>query len=171
MVPSTGPTTHKGRPRGRPFVVALSARDPQKWCHLLNPVVLASGSPEVESVAPRPRVQTQRRLDQDGQQNVIAAYQQGKTMNEVARQFGLHRTTVRAILDRAGITVRPREMSTTQVNLAIKLYADGLSLQAVGERLGFNAQTIANRLLVAGIQMRSPHAHPQPAGADALRYQ
>lgn len=78
-------------------------------------------------------------------------------MNEVARQFGLHRTTVRAILDRAGATVRPREMSVSQVNLAIRLYADGLSLQSVGERLGFNAQTIANRLGDQGVRMRSPH--------------
>lgn len=75
-------------------------------------------------------------------------------MNEVARRFGLHRTTVRAILDRAGVTVRPREMSGAQVQLAIKLYGEGLSLHAVGERLGFNAQTIANRLSAAGVQTR-----------------
>ena len=35
-------------------------------------------------------------------------------MNEVARQFGLHRTTVRAILDRAGVAVHPREMNRDQ---------------------------------------------------------
>jgi hypothetical protein len=76
-------------------------------------------------------------------------------MNEVARQFGLHRTTVRAMLDRAGVSVRPREMSPAQVGLATKLYGDGLSLKQVGERLGFNAQTIANRLVAAGVRMRS----------------
>lgn len=78
-------------------------------------------------------------------------------MNDVARQFGLHRTTVRAILDRAGIAVRPREMSHTQVRLATKLYADDLSLQAVGERLGFNAQTIRTHLSRAGVPIRGPH--------------
>lgn len=135
----------------------LSAHDSRKSRHFLTPVVWAPDDTEVESVTPRPRVQTQRHLDYEGQAKVVESYQGGKTMNEVARQFGLHRTTVRAILDRAGATVRPREMSAAQVSFAVKLYADGLSLQAVGERLGFNAQTIANRLHDQGVRTRSPH--------------
>ena len=102
-------------------------------------------------------MQTQRHLDQEGQARVVEVYQEGKTMNDVAREFGLHRTTVRAILDRAGVPARPREMSPAQMELATKLYAEGLSLQAVGERLGFNAQTIANRLQEQGVRMRGPH--------------
>lgn len=144
------------------LLVDLSAHDSQKWRCLLTPVAWAPDDPESASVMSRPRVQTQRHLDGDGQAKVVAGYQEGKTMNDVARQFGLHRTTVRAILDRAGATVRPREMSSAQVNLAVKLYAEGLSLQAVGERLGFNAQTIANRLQNQGLQMRDPHERPRP---------
>ncbi len=35
-------------------------------------------------------------------------------MNNVARRLGVHRTTVRAILDSAGVAVRPHEMNRDQ---------------------------------------------------------
>lgn len=158
-LPATSPACKRPpahRAGGR-YLVDLSAHDSRNWRHFLTPFASAPDDPESESVTPRAHIQTQRHLDHEGQAKVAAAYQEGKTMNEVARQFGLHRTTVRAILDRARVTVRPREMTAAQVNLAIKLYADGLSLQTVGERLGFNAQTIANRLQDQGVRMRSPH--------------
>ena len=136
-------------------MVDLSAHDSRKWLRLLTPVVWPCDGDEAEFITTRPRIQTQRHFDSKEQLNVVDAYRQGKTMNEVARQFGLHRTTVRAMLDRAGVSVRPREMSPAQVGLATKLYGDGLSLKQVGERLGFNAQTIANRLVAAGVRMRS----------------
>jgi len=78
-------------------------------------------------------------------------------MNELAAEFGIHRTTVRATLDRHGVKPRNHTISEAQINLAAQLYGSGLSLARVGERLGFNAQTIATHLKRLGVTMRSPH--------------
>ena len=79
-------------------------------------------------------------------------------MKELARVFGVHRTTIRAALDRQGAPVREqRAISSAQVASASQLYRSGLSLTKVGEKLGFNAQTIATHLRRAGVQLRDPH--------------
>ncbi|WP_152594880.1 hypothetical protein [Microbacterium profundi] len=78
-------------------------------------------------------------------------------MKELARVFGVHRTTIRAALDRHGEPVRVRTISSVQVATASRLYLSGLSLTAVGEKLGFDAQTIANHLHRIGVPVREPH--------------
>ncbi len=39
----------------------------------------------------------------------------------------------------------------------IRLYGEGLSLQRVGDRLGFNASTILNKLRSRGVSTRDSH--------------
>lgn len=73
-------------------------------------------------------------------------YQLGKTINAVAREFKLHRTTVVASLGRHEISIRPRHMTDADVTEARKLRGTGLSYEQVGRRIGFCAQTVANRL-------------------------
>lgn len=75
-------------------------------------------------------------------------------MNDIARERGLHRTTIAAVLDRAGIAQRPKGMSAVQIEMAADLYIAGLSLAAVGSRLGFAARTIRTELLKRGVRMR-----------------
>lgn len=81
-------------------------------------------------------------------------YQEGKTINAVARAFKLHRTTVTAILDRHDVPVRAHFMTSEQVSQAHALYDSGLSLATVGARLGFDAATIASQLRRAGVTIR-----------------
>ena len=66
-----------------------------------NPVV---GKPEV--ILPKTVLQVQRRLSSDEERRVIAAYRSGNTVYEVGAQFGIHRTTVSAILGRHGVKLR-----------------------------------------------------------------
>jgi hypothetical protein len=69
--------------------VDLSAHDSQKWAPLLKSSLdLFPASEQPTPCLVRER-QIQRHLDQAGQAKVVEAYQQGKTMNDVARQFGL----------------------------------------------------------------------------------
>ncbi|MFF8186011.1 helix-turn-helix domain-containing protein [Microbacterium sp. NPDC016588] len=82
-------------------------------------------------------------------------------MKELARVFGVHRTTIRAALDRRGVNPRAHAITAAQVATASRLYLSGLSLAAVGEKLGFNAQTIATHLRRAGVSLRDPHGRVQ----------
>jgi transposase-like protein len=66
-----------------------------------NPVV---SKPEV--ILSNTRLQVQRRLSQEDKQRVIVAYCSGKTVYEVGAEFGIHRTTVSAILQRHGVKMR-----------------------------------------------------------------
>jgi hypothetical protein len=50
--------------------------------------------------------QHQVRLDKAGEQQAIDAYISGKTIYEVGTQFGIHRTTVSAILKRNSVKMR-----------------------------------------------------------------
>lgn len=38
----------------------------------------------------------------------------------------------------------------------VQRYADGESLERVGERLGFSAGTVRNHLIAAGVALRDP---------------
>lgn len=110
----------------------------------------------------------QHHLSAEGEIAVVATYQAGKTINAVAREFKLHRTTVTAILDRHGVPVRAHHMTENLVNEARALYESGLSLAGVGARLGFDAATIASRWdfysrnvrAVASVRTRSPRRPP-----------
>jgi DNA-directed RNA polymerase specialized sigma24 family protein len=61
----------------------------------------------VERSAPTPRVkQAQRRLTPAEELEAIAAYRSGLTVYEVGEKFGIHRTTVSAIMRRHGVKMR-----------------------------------------------------------------
>ena len=87
-------------------VVDLSESQSRKYLPLLAPVETWAPDPPRQAVAPRPRVQVQRHLSREEQLEVVEAYKAGATMKAIAQQFKIHRTTVRAILDRQGVSVR-----------------------------------------------------------------
>ena len=88
--------------------------------------------------------------------DLIAAYQAGATLNQLADHYGIHRTTVAAHLDRHGA---PRHDDRTAwdegaLEEAAEMYAAGLSLVDVASRFGIDAQTVANRFRRAGRPIR-----------------
>ena len=112
---------------------------------------------------------TQQRLSPSNIADLIAAYDAGATISQLAAEFGIHRTTVAARLDRHQVP-RHRERSAWDddtLNEAAELYATGLSLADVAHQFGIDAQTVANRFRHAGVPVRPRRgwvalAHPQP---------
>lgn len=109
--------------------------EPGRWA--ADPATLAR---------PRSRSQVQRHLSADEQLKVVATYQAGKTINAVAREFRLHRTTVTAILDRHDVPVRAHYMTNAHIDQARALHATGASFTEIARHLGFDPTTISNRL-------------------------
>lgn len=136
-------------------MVDLSEWESGKCSPLLEPGRWTADSAAL--ARPRSRSQVQRHLSSEQQLEVVRAYQVGKTVNAVAREFKLHRTTVTAILDRHDVPVRAHYMTESHLDQARGLYESGQSLAAVGARLGFDAATIANQLRKSGARIRSPH--------------
>jgi len=122
---------------------------------------LARGLPDVltSSVAldpPSAQRQHQRRLIPAEIAQLVAEYQNGHDMQVLARTWGLHRTTVAAHLQRAGVVLRRQGLSPAQTTQAIALYIEGWSCQRLGERFGCSAETVRQDLMRQGVQLRSP---------------
>ena len=111
---------------------------------------------------PRPRDrpatrQAQVRLDAHQANELAVAYRAGKPTKELADRFGIHRTTVTAILQRLGVEARQLGLSDEQVTEACRLYSAGWSLARLAVRYDVTDMTVRRYLLLAGIVMRSPH--------------
>lgn len=88
---------------------------------------------------------------------MVARYERGATVYELATEFGCHRTTVSARLKKAGVSLRLKSPTPDGIDLMAKLYASGLSSVEVGERLGYCANTVRNSLQGKGIRLRDTH--------------
>ena len=116
---------------------------------------LLAMTPDGCPVALVPSRQIQRRLQLDEINRLVIMYAKGETVNELAKQFSIHRTTVLAILRRADTPLRTK-MDEQQLKDAIELYESGLSLKKIAVPLGVDPETVRRALKKAGVQMRGP---------------
>jgi lambda repressor-like predicted transcriptional regulator len=107
--------------------------------------------------SPAKTFQTQHRLTDAEQADLINKYQAGSHMLQLAKEFGVHRRTVRELLDRRGIERRLRVLTATQIDDAIRFYQQGQSLAEVGRRFGVEHSTIRKHLIARGIARRDTH--------------
>jgi transposase-like protein len=99
--------------------------------------------------------QVQHRLRDTQPDQVVAGYQAGATVYELAKKFGIHRHTVSDILERHGVARRYRKLSAEQLALACALYENGSSLTQVGRQLDHSAETVRQALMKAGVAIRT----------------
>ena len=134
-------------------------------CHLAGEAIRPSGEgPKAEQHPPkptrRPRVQTQRRLSADQIAELIAAYRSGKTMKELASEFGIHRTTVSSHLTEHGVSVRRGGLDQDQTAEAVRLYEQGWSSGRLSEKFGVSADTVLTVLRRARVSIRPRRGGP-----------
>jgi DNA-directed RNA polymerase specialized sigma24 family protein len=110
--------------------------------------------------ASAPERQRQVHLPTQYQRELIERYKGGATQRELASQYGVHRTTVTKILERHGVEAR-RGLHPDLIDEAIRRYAKGQSLAAVGRALGADPGTIRARLVEHGVAMRDTHGRPR----------
>ncbi len=113
--------------------------------------------PQMVSVEPA----RARRLSAPEQIAVLQAYQAGSSMAALAMEYDARRSTISELLHRSGSPVRAeRAISPDEIDEAVRLYAQGLSLVRVGERLGYTAETIRKQLKRCGVVLR-PATRPR----------
>lgn len=78
-------------------------------------------------------------------------------MRQVAREFGMSRTTVAKLLAERGVDTS-RSMKPAEVKQAVRMYKDGLSSTTIGKQLGFDNKTIIKALRQAGSKIRTTGA-------------
>jgi Helix-turn-helix domain len=94
----------------------------------------------------------QRPLSQLEIKALLADYEAGERVGELARAYGHHRTTVSAHVARAGKT-RGR-LTEAQIEEAIRLYEQGSSLRAVGRYLDVSDKTVRRALHGRAVAVR-----------------
>jgi hypothetical protein len=108
------------------------------------------------------------RLGTEEIQQLLTAYQDGATANQLAESFGVHRTTALDHLARNGVArrINVRKLDDHQVAIAADLYRAGKSLVTVAQHLGVNASTIARELRAACVELRPRRGWPPKSAAD-----
>ena len=104
---------------------------------------------------------TFRRLEPDRVAELLVAYEGGVSINDLAEQFGLHRSTVLDHLNRSPARRRYPALDKHGVAVTIELYHNGLSLRDVGLTLGVHASTVRLALSKAGTAIRTRNGWPQ----------
>ncbi len=98
----------------------------------------------------------QRRLTSAQVVELVAEYQAGADMRQLAQRWDVHRTTVAGHLRRAGVDLRRQGLSEEQRREAGRMYCEGWSLQRLAERYGCDAETVRAYLKRSGVRMRKP---------------
>lgn len=105
--------------------------------------------------APRPR-QQQRRLASEQIDEVVTRYIDGESIDGLAREYGINRTTVISHLERKGVERRrnPRKMTDAKVEAAAADYSSGRSLAVVAAEFGVCERTLRREFDQAGVCVR-----------------
>ena len=115
-----------------------------------------SSTPRLRSrtpgASPRPK-----KLSSSILSKLVLDYSEGIPIHELAKNYGVHRATISAHLDRARVSKRPRSMGEVQINEAVQDYATGQSLEKIGNRLGFDPTTVLRELRRRGLRTRDTH--------------
>ena len=116
--------------------------------------ILAGHGRDRPSRRPVPSLrQKQHRLTEDDMRKLLASYQDGTAIAQIARDFAIHRTTVLDIVRRAGLKRRHR-LIDNELDEAETLYQSGLSLKQVGQHFGVSLDAVRDCFIRHGAPMR-----------------
>lgn len=95
-------------------------------------------------------------MTDDEVDQLVAGYEAGQSLPELANNCGIHHRTVAAHLEQRGVPRRAnlRKLSETDVADAARRYTAGDSLAAVSKHHGVNAETVRRALIRAGVAIR-----------------
>lgn len=133
---------------------------------LVNPRFQVQGSRLAErqlaqppAVAPSPIAPPVRRkvhLSASDIDKIVAAYQAGGSQVAIAAEFGIHRHTICALLEKEGVVRRATKslMSDDDVVRATQRYEAGDSLATIALDLDVSPNTVGRALKQSGVLMR-----------------
>jgi lambda repressor-like predicted transcriptional regulator len=104
---------------------------------------------------PGPRA-IQRRLRAAEIDDLVTLYRAGRSLADLADNYGVHHRTVAAHLEQRGIQRRLNlpKMSEQDISDASRRYRAGDSLATVGKTHGVDAATVRRALVRAGVKIR-----------------
>jgi Mor family transcriptional regulator len=105
-----------------------------------------------------------RRLLVGHEAELVAAYEAGATVEELAERHDCSVTTIRSVLGDAGVALRARGPRSPLEGREAELAADyegGATVRGLAARYGANQRTIRKVLADRGVAMRPPGRKPR----------
>ena len=116
--------------------------------------ILADSSRDRPPTRPTRSVRRLRRLTEPEVDQLVECYQQGTPINVLARDLGVHRTTISAQLKARGVLAPTSQIDDAAQTEIVRLYQTGLSLAQVAKHLGMSENTVHRVLKRAGVATR-----------------
>ena len=113
--------------------------------------------------------ETPIRLRPERVAQLLADRDAGFTLEHLASKYGIARQTVIDHCKRAGRARQVRALDADEAREAARLYETGLSLVAVGERLGDGRGAVKTAVLAHGGEVRERGSHPTVGSATSAR--
>lgn len=124
---------------------------------------LANLKPGRVAVASRPVPRRARRLNDAEKMAFVEGYKRGELVADLARHFGVHRTTLDMLVARLELSrVDPNEVPAKIRDSLVEKYQAGESLAVLGEEYGFSANKVQRLLVSIGEPIR-PRGPKKPA--------
>lgn len=102
-----------------------------------------------------------RRLSAETIAELAAAFESGASVPDLARQYGVSKRALRHLLSGQGLQMRKQPLSEDEVELAINLYAEGLSLREIGAQIGRGKTSVKEALNQRGVVLRPAVRQPK----------
>jgi transposase len=100
--------------------------------------------------------QHQKRLSEGEIKAVIAEYQGGATVYELADKFNCHRETISRNLKKSGLQPTIKKFTTqAEIDLLATHYTNGMKLDDIAKQYGVAKSTIRITLRNSGVKMRT----------------
>jgi DNA-binding CsgD family transcriptional regulator len=80
-------------------------------------------------------------------ERLVAEYRAGASVYELQERHGVHRNTIAKHLRDHGLRLGRQPLSTAEVHRACELHAEGLSLNAIGRKMGRDPKTVKTALV------------------------
>jgi transposase-like protein len=100
---------------------------------------------------------------------MIAAYEAGVTMKELASALGIHRNTVSDHLRQHGVPTRRRGLDENDTADAARLYEEGWSSLMIGKMYNVDPKTALTTLRKAGVHIRPRRGGPPAPDGNVSR--
>lgn len=106
------------------------------------------------------RVQSQTRLRPARRAELIADYEAGMAVKAISAKYGVHRSTIPALVRREGVLVRVAGLDAEERARASSLYESGMTLVQVARRMGIGDDAVRQAVLDEGGQIRPKGRRP-----------
>jgi hypothetical protein len=127
-----------------------------------------SGRRRSESRSRPPRYKLDQRLDASVPAQVVADYKAGAPTTQLTGKYGLSKASVLRLLHEAGVEMRRQPFSKQDVDEAVRLYASGLSVAAIGSRLDAHPSKVWRALKARSVVLRPPRNRLRHQAATGL---